>query len=297
MFGNIKKLQKKVFIIIVTYNGEKWIRKNLQSIKHSLVPVKVLVIDNNSSDNTVSIVKSFGDVELILMDENLGFGSANNIAIEKALEQQADYVFLLNQDTWIYPETVGNLVLAAEANPHFGIVSPLHYASNGMNLDTNFTTYWDRKTTSVSNNIDEVPFVNAAAWLVPRKVIEKVGYFEPMFRHYGEDRNYANRVAYHNFKIVIAKDAKICHDRVIIRHFEKDVTQSKLKILSDILNINNSLVISYLKAFYAVIGLPKYFYKFYSFRKSTQFFFELLWYYITLKITVLKIIKTRLSYK
>ena len=297
LFGNLKKLQKKVFIIIVTYNGAKWIRKNLESLRQSLLPLEILVIDNNSSDETVSLVKSFDEVQLILSDENLGFGSANNIAIQKALEQKADYVFLLNQDTWIYPKTINDLVLAAESNPDFGIVSPLHYASDGVHLDENFKAYWNRKTRAISDNIDEVPFVNAAAWLIPRSVIQKVGLFEPMFKHYGEDRNYVYRLIYHGFKIVVVKDAKICHDRVVVRNFEKDVIQSKLKLLSDVLNINHSLFLSYLKAFYSVIGLPKYFHKFYSFRKSAQLFFELLLYYITLKMIVLRIYKTRISYK
>lgn len=292
-----ENLQKKIFIIIVTYNGERWIQKNLESLKHSIYPVKTIVVDNNSSDATVSILGSFTDVQQIISNENLGFGKANNLGIKKALEQDADYVFLLNQDTWIFPETIGNLIIAAEENKDYGIVSPLHFSGDGTTLDENFVTYWNRKENIVSENIDKVPFVNAAAWLIPRAVIEKVGYFEPMFNHYGEDRNYADRVLFHRYRIVVVKNAKICHDRLITRHFKKDSIQSKFKILAEVLNINNSLVVGYLKGFRSVFGLPKYFYKFYSFSKVIKLFFMLLGYFIQLKINMFKIYKVRSSYR
>ena len=89
LFGNLQNLQKKVFIIIVSYNGEQWIQKNLESLKQSSYPVKTIVIDNNSSDTTVSITKTFPEVQLILSNENLGFGKANNIAIKEALKQNS----------------------------------------------------------------------------------------------------------------------------------------------------------------------------------------------------------------
>ncbi|WP_100611252.1 glycosyltransferase family 2 protein [Confluentibacter lentus] len=290
-------MQKKVFIIIVTYNGERWIQKNLESLKHSIYPVNTIVVDNGSSDETLSIIKPFSDVQLISLNENLGFGKANNIAIRKALDQEADYVFLLNQDTWIFPETIGNLILVAEKNKDYGIVSPLHFSGDGTTLDENFVTYWNRKTNVVSENIDEVPFINAAAWLIPKAVLHKVGFFEPMFSHYGEDRNFVCRVLFHHFKIVVVKDAKICHDRLIKRHFKKDITQSKFKILTDVLNVNDSLVMAYLKGFRSVLGLPKYFRKFYSFSKVIKLFLILMGYFIQLKLSIFKIYKVRSSYR
>ncbi|WP_111309305.1 glycosyltransferase family 2 protein [Confluentibacter sediminis] len=290
-------MQKKVFIIIVSYNGAQWIQKNLESLKQSIYPVKTLLIDNNSSDETVSIVKSFPNVQLILLDENLGFGKANNIAIKEALNQEAEYVFLLNQDTWISPKTISNLVMAAEKNKDFGILSPMHFSGDGITLDKNFETYWNRKTNFVSENIDEVSFVNAAAWLIPKAVINKVGFFEPLFNHYGEDRNYSDRVLFHKFKIGIVKDSIIYHDRLIKRHFKKDVIQSKFRVLANILNVNDSLIVGYLKGFRSVLGLPKYFFKFYSFSEVIKLFFILIGYFITLKLNVLKIYKIRASYR
>ena len=289
-------VEKKVVVIIVTYNGAKWLRKCFQSLEDSTCKVEIIVVDNNSSDNSVEIIQSFPEIQLIQSAENLGFGKANNIGIQKAIELGADYVFLLNQDTWVFPETISNLVEVAEMNEQFGIVSPLHYSGDEVHLDESFETYWKRKTKSITDNVDEVPFVNAAAWLLSKNTIERVGYFEPLFQHYGEDRNYTYRMLFHQYKTVVVKNAKICHDRVITRNFNKDCTQAKFKILAEVLNPTNNLIVSYLKGFKSVLGLPKYFLKFYSFSKVFQMFLQLLGYYSLLKFHFISIIKARRSY-
>ena len=291
-------LNKKIFVIIVTYNGSKWMEKCISSVLNSSYPVEIIVIDNNSNDNTVSILKQFPRVHLIESQENLGFGKANNLGIDLALQKEADYVFLLNQDTWIFENTISNLILAAENNTSFGIISPMHFSGDGVKLDESFKTYYNRKIQKLENqNVSIVPFVNAAAWLVSKPCLVKVGKFELLFPHYGEDRNYCDRVLYHKFKIAIVENSKICHDRIIIRKISKDTIQSKYSLLSKILNINHSLFKSYLDALKSVFGLTKYFSNEYSFLKVLKLFFKLLFYYIALIFLISKMIKKRQSFK
>lgn len=274
-------MNKKVYVIIVTYNGAAWIDKNLYSLGQSLYPVKVIVIDNNSQDNTVSLVKKYAGAEVIESSVNLGFGRANNIGIAKALEQGADYVFLLNQDAWIFEGTVASLIAKMENNPGLGIASPLHFNADEVTFDAGFATYYSRKTSELAGQgIAIVPFVNAAAWMITRKCIERTGYFEPLFGHYGEDRNYCDRVTYHKFLIGIDAESKIIHDRVIVRNFKKDIIQSRYKILTTVLNINYSGGKVYIMALKEVFGLPKYFIKYYSAGKALQLFVNLAAYYL-----------------
>lgn len=297
MFDNFILVQQKVVVIIVTYNGSKWLNKCLQSLQQSVLPISVIAVDNASTDNSVQILKQFSFVEVIQSETNLGFGKANNIGIKKALEENFDYYFLLNQDTWIETDTIQNLVAIASQNEKFGIISPVHFSPDEVSLDANFEMYWKRKISSISSEVDEVPFVNAAAWLLSKNVIDKVGYFEPMFDHYGEDRNYADRVRYHGFKTVIVQNSKIYHDRTITRSFQKDVKQSKYKMLAEVLNVNHNYIIGLLNAFRNVMGLPKYFSKFYSVLKVFSMFWQLFGYYILLKLHFITILKTRRSYK
>jgi GT2 family glycosyltransferase len=291
-------LKKRIFVVIVTYNGAKWIEKCIHSLLESSYPIEIIIIDNCSTDDTVLLLKRFDCIHFILSVENLGFGKANNIAIDYALKNEADYVFLLNQDTWIFKDTIAQLLHVAEADASFGIVSPMHFSGNATTLDESFKIYLSRNTKRFTViNAVSVPFVNAAAWLVSKTCFEKVGLFEPLYNHYGEDRNYCDRVLYHHFKIVVAENSKICHDRTITRNFKKDCVQSKFIILSKVLNVNYSLVVSYWLALQSVFGLPKYFRKTYGFIKITSLFFRLSFYYSSLIFSMMMITKKRTSYK
>lgn len=286
-------MNKKVTVVIVTYNGAKWIDKNIQSLLQSVYPVAIIVVDNNSTDNSVMLLKKYDEhIDIILSGVNLGFGKANNIGIQKAMSQNSDYIFLLNQDTWIFDHTISRLVTTMESRTEFGILSPMHYKADEVTPDESFKTYLSRST-QYNGHIATVPFVNAAAWMMSRQCIEKVGLFEPMFSHYGEDRNYCDRVKFHGFTIGIDENAAIVHNRIITRNFKKDIRQSQYKILATLLNINNASGKSYLLGLKEVFGLPKYFSGFYAPGKTVILFFRLLVYYIGKVFDLQSILKAR----
>ena len=75
---------QKIYLIIVTYNAMKWAEKCFSSLRKSSVPVHTMVVDNGSTDGTQEFNKThFPEVEFIQSAENLGFGKANNLGIEK----------------------------------------------------------------------------------------------------------------------------------------------------------------------------------------------------------------------
>ena len=102
----------RVLTVIVSYNFEPWIERCLSSIRDSDYPSDLVVIDNASTDRTVSIIaERYRWIRLVRSRKNLGFGQANNIGMRMALEEDYDYVFLVNQDAWIEANTVGTLVV------------------------------------------------------------------------------------------------------------------------------------------------------------------------------------------
>ncbi|MDQ0105775.1 GT2 family glycosyltransferase [Chitinophaga terrae (ex Kim and Jung 2007)] len=214
-----------VAVVIVTYNGIKWVDKCLGSIRQSQYPVATIVIDNGSTDGTAEkIAATYPEVKLISPNQNLGFGGANNIGMRTALEEGFDYVFLLNQDAWLENDTIGRLVEVAVANTAFGIVSPIHVngANTALDLNLSYNMSPDKCPGLFSDiyyrtlkPIYEIEFVNAAAWLISAACINKVGYFDPIFFLYGEDNNYLQRTKFHGFKIGITPFCQICHDREI----------------------------------------------------------------------------------
>lgn len=262
-------------VVIVTYNGSHWIEKNISSLLKSSFPITIIVVDNASTDSTVAILEKFPEVYCIKSDSNLGFGKANNIGIRYAIENDFESIFLLNQDTWVFENTIEILIEKSKLFPQFGILSPLHFSSNEIKLDKNFETYYNRKTHYFDNNLVEVPFVNAAAWLVSSSCIKTVGLFTPEFNHYGEDRNYCDRLHYHGLKIGVCTESKIVHDREVVRNFMKDTLQSQYKVLNALLNINNSYSKSLILGLKEVFGLPKYFLALYGIKKAVFLFYKL----------------------
>ncbi len=212
----------KTFVVIVTYNGVNWLKRCLASINFSLY--NVVIVDNESKDGTIGIIKTqYPEVILIENKINMGFGAANNIGIKKAYEQGADYVFLLNQDAWVEPDTIEKLIIAQQKEPEYGIVSPIHLNGKGDALDYNFSNYIippkceslysDLFLNKIKDAVYKVSFVNAAGWLLSKKCLETVGGFNPSFFHYGEDDNYIHRVHYHGLRVGVLPTTVLFHDR------------------------------------------------------------------------------------
>jgi GT2 family glycosyltransferase len=211
---------------VVTFNGLRWYERCFGSLQRSETKVQIVVVDNASSDGTVEYIQNkFPEITLFPQTENLGFGKANNIGIKYALENGADYVFLLNQDAWLERgDTIEKLLEVFEQNSEAGIVAPLQLAGTGEKIDINFLDiylshknmpffiddlYFGRTKTGY-----ETQLVNAAAWLVSRRCIEKAGGFDTsLFYHYGEDWHYCQRIQYHGFKIYLVPKAIVYHDR------------------------------------------------------------------------------------
>jgi len=218
--------RNKPLIIIVSYNSMQWIERCYDSLRMSSVQCDVVTVDNGSTDETVDFIREhYPEVEIIENNSNLGFGRANNIGLQKVLDGGYEYVYLLNQDAWIKPDTIEKLVAVSKKHPEYGVLSPIQMQANEEYLDYGFANwvigngnskrrvriddiFFDR-----NNDVYDVDFVMAAHWLMTRQCIETVGGFSPTFSHYGEDDNYLHRTKYWNFKIGIVPSCIAVHDR------------------------------------------------------------------------------------
>ena len=215
-----RKDVSKVYIIIVTFNGMKWLPICLRSATE----YNVIIVDNASEDGTQEFIKkNYPGIVLLVQKENLGFGKANNIGMEAAWRKGADFVFLLNQDAYLQKDCIESLIEIHQKNKDYGILSPVHLNGKGDRLDRLFSIYlgYDGNKDFYSDcllgkpqqEVYQVPFVNAAGWLISKECMENVGGFDPMFEHYGEDENYCQRVIFKGFKIGVVPGAYIFHDR------------------------------------------------------------------------------------
>jgi GT2 family glycosyltransferase len=187
--------------------------------------LSVFVVDNGSTDGTLEAVRSeFPHVTAIRSEQNLGFADGNNVGMRAALEAGADYVLILNNDTVVDERLVEALVAEAERRPDAGALCPLiHYVDPadhiwyaGARFDPRavhngrHTGYGDRDTGQY-RTVREIGRATGAAMLVPRRVIEHVGYFEGRLFIQVEDVEWSLRMRRAGYRILFVPDGLVSH--------------------------------------------------------------------------------------
>ncbi len=201
---------KKVLVIVVTFNGMKWLDRCLGSVRSSETPADLYVVDNASADGSADFVeREYPEAVLVRNSENLGFTQANNVGFRYALENGYDFAYLLNQDAWIFPSTLGDLLKASDEKS--AILSPEQKAADGVSYDKLFEKNVLSKITSTDGS---VPRVMAAHWLVNLAILRKTGLFDPLFPIYGQDDNLCDRARYMGYKVRVVQGVSAIHDRL-----------------------------------------------------------------------------------
>lgn len=222
-------------IIIVNYNVKEFLLNLLDSIGKAAnnISIEIIVVDNASDDGSVDAIKEkYPDVILIQSSHNIGFGAANNLALERA---KGKYFLLLNPDTIVREDTFKKMINFFEEHPECGIAGckvlnpdgslqlacrrgfpgPWTSFTKVMGLSKLFPksrlfakynlTYLDE------NQTYEVDAVSGAFMMMRREVYEKIGGFDPQFFMYGEDLDLCYRAQKNNFKVYYVHSTEIIH--------------------------------------------------------------------------------------
>jgi GT2 family glycosyltransferase len=212
-------------ILILNWNRREDTLACLESVSKINYPdLKVCVIDNGSTDGSIEAVQEqYPNFEQLLLRENKGYAEGNNCGAVHALAQGVDYLYILNNDTVVDPQSVQILVSAAEADEKIGAVGPLMYYfsepdriwSAGGAMDWKKGTCLniglneiDRKQFSNQRLVD---YIAGTALMVKRSVWEKVGPFDKRFFMYWEETDWCSRARAAGYDLVIVPQAKIWH--------------------------------------------------------------------------------------
>ena len=192
-----KMNNKELTIIIVTFNSAEIIEKCLKSFDIS--KYDVFVIDNNSSDKTVEIVKnSFELVKVIENPKNMGFGRANNIGLNQA---QTPFALILNPDAQIRDIDIETCLKHLKNNSQIALASP--YTLNEENFD-NSKKY-------KSCDIIYCDFVVGGIMFMNLENVRKFGFFDEQFFMFAEDSEICDKSILNGFKNAIFNDAFALH--------------------------------------------------------------------------------------
>lgn len=227
-------LKVELSIIIVNWNGGEYLRRSLDSlVKYPpSVPYEVIVVDNNSTDGSSELPRSYKDVRLILNRENLGFGRANNQAFKIS---DAPLLFLLNSDAEVHEKTLDTLIATIGESEKIGAVGPRLLNTDGTlqpSVWRNPPTSWEMIVTAFGlhkllpkrqrgkrllgyhwdhSHRLSARMLSAAALLLKRKVLEDVGGFDERFHMYGEDNEFSLRMVRSGWLMLFEPKATVTH--------------------------------------------------------------------------------------
>lgn len=215
-----------VAIILVNWNGLEFTQACLRSLAKVDYPnFKIIVVDNGSEENEgEKLNHTFPEIDLIQSEKNLGFSGGNNLGIRKAIEQGFSHVLLLNNDTEVEPDFLGELIRAANKYPDAGIIQPLilflHnpreiWSAGGKWIPafSRSLTLGDREPLAdyriKSPSLD---WATGCAMLVSVPAIEKAGLLNEQFFVYFEDVEWSLRIRKAGFSIYLEEQSKIYHE-------------------------------------------------------------------------------------
>lgn len=206
-------------IIIPTYNSRKFIEKCVSSILNAGFSGEIIVVDNNSKDDTVFFVKNnFPQIKIVETDKNLGFSGAINIGAKKA---QNPYFIFLNPDAIPLKNSLKELDDFIKKENNFGVIGFNILKKDGIHEKFSFgkkTSFSQILRNKFFKKEDALPFlptkvdwVSGAAMVVPKKVFEKIGGFDEIFFMYFEDQDFCLRVKSLGYHIYFLPNVKIVH--------------------------------------------------------------------------------------
>lgn len=222
-------------IIIVNYNTEKLLRGCLESVYAGAngTPFNVWVVDNNSRDNSVGMVRSrFPRVKVIKNPANVGFSKANNMVISQT---DADYILLLNPDTLVIGDAIERVLKFMKEHPEVGICgckvlnrdrtlqlacrrsiptpSVAFYRLSGL------SRFFPQSRTLAKYNLTfedpqsthEVDAVSGAFLMIRRQAIQDIGALDERFFMYGEELDWCLRAKRAGWSVMYYPAAEIIH--------------------------------------------------------------------------------------
>ena len=224
--------QPLVHVLVINWNGLEHLEACFASLlESSYENVRYVLVDNASGDGSVDYVRShFGTdprVEILVCPENLGWSGGNNLGMQRALDAAAKYIFLLNNDTAVEPDTLELLVASAE---HWSIESPFEVVAlapkmlmfdqpeilNSTGLDCSIIgAAWDRNIGGLdgpARDVEETVIgVCGGAMFLPAEVLRKTGLLPEDFEIYMDDLDLCLRIWSAGFQIWTCPEARVRH--------------------------------------------------------------------------------------
>jgi len=215
--------ENKISLIIVTWNTAKITKKCIDSLNKYLPNQEIILVDNASQDNTVSLLSKIKNVKIIQNHANLGFAKANNIGLKYA---SSEYLIFMNSDTEILDKNILKMVDYLKNNQDVGLIGPkflnpdltpqasVFPPQTAINA---FREFWLNQKNTYSkylpdtNKPTEVSYISGGCIAVNKKFFEKIGKWNEKYFFYFEDMDLCRQVRKSGKKIVFYPECQVVH--------------------------------------------------------------------------------------
>lgn len=194
-----------VSVSIVNYNGRRFLPEFFDSLfKQTYKNFEAIFVDNNSADDSIEYVKhNYPQVKIIENKDNSGYAEGNNIGYSHS---QGEFILVINNDTILKEDLIEKMLQAFDEIPNLGTVQPMVRLMNEKEkldacgsfwTNTGFNYHYGiykKADFPIYNHSFPVYSIKGMCMMIPRKVIEKVGLFDPDFWCYFEETDFCHRL-------------------------------------------------------------------------------------------------------
>lgn len=216
-----------VALVVLNWNGALDTIESLKSLsKLTYTNHIVVLVDNGSSDNSITIFKTYDAMlrfQLIETGRNLGYAGGNNVGIRAAIDQGADFVLVLNNDTTVAPDLIERLLDAANENPDAGVFSARVLYYNDPQRVWFDRAHWNPRTLSLEwpgqgsmesdlpTTATESDYGSGAALFFRTEVVNEIGLLDEDFFLVWEEVDWCFRARKAGWKVISVPRAKVWH--------------------------------------------------------------------------------------
>lgn len=232
-------MSPKVAVLLVNYRRPADTTECIDSLKKLDYPnLDILCVENGSNDDSLECIRAaHPDVPIKVIEVNQGYSAAGKLCLEWALERGAEYVWELNNDTVVFPDTLNELLMVAQADPKIAAVgSVLYYHEAPERVQAYGGGRVNLWTGDVWHVLEPGPvdYLTGASMLLNCKALKEVERFKDTFRLYFEDTDFCFRLRKKGWKIVVAEKAKLLHKESVTTkpgspNYEKNFNESAVK--------------------------------------------------------------------
>lgn len=259
----------RVAIVYLSYNTRPYLKEVMESVAGLSYPKECLdwmIVDNNSPDNSAALIqervlpesgKTLPNVTFFAEKENHGFAKGNNLAVDHAIKQGFDYIFLLNNDAKLHPEAITHAVKMAESDESIGSVQSLmllwqdeevvnstggivHFLGFGFVRDNGMK--WD-EVKHLRTNGEEIAYASGAAVLYRASALKRVGNLDEYLFLYHEDLDLGWRLRLAGYKNVLSTESIVYHHYEFKRSIKKFFWMERNRWLVHLSNLRTGTII------------------------------------------------------